>query len=162
MPATQKRTVTKATVPFKGKMKKVLRDEAKALSLIAGRLVGASPVAVDAGMTLVCKGPGHCAVGALMFAAGISNKRIAKFEAGGVPLDSYGSGPIARVLFDAYHIDQEDVSDIINQNDSVANTWYNGLETHKQVVQNRLDTVLNTISGLPKRTRVRPPLKETF
>jgi hypothetical protein len=168
MPATQKRVVKKATVPFKGKMKQVIREEAWLLSLISGYLVREGPIqkyadeADDSKTVLVCKGPGHCAMGALMYAAGISNKRISEFKDEGT-LGTYEEGPIARKLFDTYHLDATDASTIISGNDGAGGNSALTVDEHKASVRNRMEQVLSTIDSLSKRTRLRPSARvESF
>lgn len=156
MPAT-KGVVTRATVPFKGKMKKVIRDEARLLSLIAGSLAKSSVQFPDG--QLACKGPGHCAMGALMYAAGISNKRITQFEQGSNKLGDYYRGPIARKMFDTYHLDATDASTIISSNDMVDNALMYGEDRYKANVQTRMERVIRTIDNLSKRERRRPSAK---
>jgi hypothetical protein len=167
MPATQKRVVKTATVPFKGKMKQVIRDEARLLSLISGYLVHEGPIqkyadeSDDSKTVLVCKGPGHCSMGALMYAAGISNKRISEFDEG--TLGTYEEGPIARKLFDTYHLDATDASTIIFGNDGAGGNSALTVDEHKASVRNRMEQVLSTIDSLSKRTRLRPSARvESF
>lgn len=137
-------------------MKQVIRDEARLLRLISGTLVKDGPVEVEG--VAVCKGPGHCAMGALMFAAGFSNKSIDRFE-NGQGLGNYSKGPVARKLFDVYHIDEQDASAIITGNDLIKNNFWGDLAQHKPNVGRRMESVLRTIDSLPKRERIRPRLK---
>jgi len=157
---TVKATVKVANVPLRGKMKKVIRDEAKALALVGGQFVTNGKIVKeltteDGGyedVVVVCKSPGHCAVGALMYAAGIPNKTIRLYQ------DSAVSSGVARrirqKMFDTYHIDPTDEGEIISANDSIGEGLT--VSSYTDSVQTRLETVLKTIDSLPKRKRFRP------
>lgn len=78
--------------------------------------------------TLVCAAAGHCALGALLFATGMSNYRLAK--EGSAP--SEFTSEAAQRLLDWYRLDEQVASEIVNANDGTSRDWTNSTQ-HDEV-----------------------------
>lgn len=138
--------------PFVGKMAKVIRQEAAAHKLIEGTLIG-NPEDRRFQQPKGCKGVGHCALGALAFAAGVSNQRL--MYMGGTP-SSFPS-IVHRKLWETYRIDADDMDIIMGANDGV---HYSLTFTDKErirVIKERRDAVLKAIEKIGKNKRRREP-----
>lgn len=79
------------------------------------QVIEAEPLLISG--QLVCRSAGHCAMGALMFAAGITNEEMAT---DGIANDVSEEQPeyVARRLYDWYRLDQEVAIAIMNANDN--------------------------------------------
>lgn len=108
---------------------------------------------VDEGNEIKCENVGHCAMGELLYAAGLPNKKLATM--GGTP----PSWPIEvkQLLFDTYQIDDNDSSGIISANDSVQQFSYDEAE-RQRVLDARERAVMDRIRlmGSDGRKRARP------
>lgn len=141
----------KVTIPKREKMLRVIAKAAHNKSLIGGDLFVAN-IADEVGYedtslspAAGCKSAGRCAMGELFFAAGYSNKELARMEG---TADEWDQKDF-RVLWDNYRIDATNARKIINANDDTKGC---SLEAFAK----RENKVAKAISGLKDRVRVDP------
>ena len=68
---------------------------------------------------VACESPGHCAIGALLFAAGATNEQLATWP--GSPDDWSPDDKPAQMLLDNYGIRRRHATLIVSVNDSIGN-----------------------------------------
>lgn len=105
---------------------------------------------------VVCQNPGHCAIGALLYAAGVTNEELSHSK--GDPEDEFGwEVKWDRVLWDAYRIDREDAKAIVGANDNYGDDLVEDVEDpDPEPFATRRREVIDTIRALPDRERVAP------
>jgi hypothetical protein len=96
-----------------------------------------------------CEGVGHCAIGALLFASGVSNKRLERVDGDVGSL----TRNMKEILKEDYGMEFEDIDFIMKVNDSsvyehasYADNWSN--ITPQEEIENRRNHVINAIYAL--------------
>lgn len=141
--------------PFVGKMAKVIRQEAAAHKLIEGVLLaGAGDRRFQ--QPKGCKGAGHCALGALALAAGVSNRQLWNMAA----TPHFFPQVMHKKLWEAYRIDTRDMQIILDANDDVPGCTLDCTDAERvRRINKRRDKVLKAIEKVGKSQRQRNPNK---
>lgn len=97
-----------------------------------------------------CESPGHCAVGALLYAAGMSNAELNALS--GAPAEWEPGGNAALLMLEEYGLDRAHAHQIVSANDNVIHSE----QGDDEVQASRRAMVIETVHRLADRQASRP------